>query len=242
MRILNLGCGNKTSNSPDVVNVDRSIYVRLKHNPLLHPFVPILVRGERMKQYRSLSDNIVVHDLSRGLPFEDSTVDAVYHSHLLEHIDHHLAESFLLEVKRVLKPNGIQRIVVPDFEEAARLYLEHVAVCESNGAEVDRHDSYIATLIEQSVRRECAVTSQQPPVRRFFENVILGDARHRGETHQWMYDRFNLTALLTRLGFRHPQVEQFNTSRIPRWNEYGLDQNQAGGEYKPESLYLEVLK
>src|SRR5579859_77935 len=150
MRILNLGCGNKTSNSPDVVNVDRSIYVRLKHNPLLRPFVPILVRGERMKQYRSLSDNILVHDLARGLPFDDSSVDAVYHSHLLEHIDHHLAESFLFEVKRVLKTNGIQRIVVPDFEEAARLYLEHLAVCESNNAEVERHDSYIATLLEQS--------------------------------------------------------------------------------------------
>lgn len=241
MRILNLGCGNKTSSSPDVINVDKSIYLRIKHNPLLRPFVPLLVQGERREQFRALSDNILVHDLSRGLPFDDGSVDAVYHSHLLEHIDHDAAEGFLREIQRVLKPNGIQRIVVPDFEEGARNYLAHVAACESDGGEIERHDSYIATLIAQSVRRESFVTSQQPPLRRFLENALLGDARRRGETHQWMYDRFNLAALLVRLGFKDPQIEQFNSSRIPRWHEYGLDQNHAGAEYKTESLYLEVL-
>jgi SAM-dependent methyltransferase len=242
MRILNLGCGTKTSASPDVVNVDRSIYLRLKRNPFLRPLVPILVRGQRLQQFRALSGSILMHDLTRGLPFDDGSVDAVYHSHLLEHFDSALAERLLLEVKRVLKPNGVQRIAVPDFEEAARRYLAHVAVCEGNEAEVERHDSYIATLLAQSVRRECWGTSQQPPLRRFVENTLLGDARQRGETHQWMYDRFNLSALLTRLGYRDPRVEQFNTSRIARWNEYGLDQNETGAEYKPESLYLEVVK
>lgn len=242
MVILNLGCGTKTSSSPNIVNVDWSIFLRVKRNPLLRPFAPLAFRGARLQRYRALPNNILVHDLSKGIPFSDESVDAVYHSHLLEHLDCEIAASFLLEIKRVLKPNGVHRIVVPDFEKAARLYLADIALCERDVSCADRHDQYIAPMIEQSVRRRAAGTSQQSPPRQFVENLLLGDARRRGETHQWMYDRFNLSALLTRLGYHDPRVERFNTSRIPGWNEYALDQDGLGTEYKTESLYLEVQK
>lgn len=39
MRILNLGCGSKASSSPDVVNIDWSIALRLKRNRLLRRLV-----------------------------------------------------------------------------------------------------------------------------------------------------------------------------------------------------------
>jgi hypothetical protein len=38
-------------------------------------------------------------------------------------------------------------------------------------------------------------------MRRWLENRLLGDARHRGETHQWAYDRHTLTAKLQRTGY-----------------------------------------
>ena len=47
--------------------------------------VPFVVRGERLQRFRALPDNILVHDLSKSLPFSADSVDAVYHSHLLEH-------------------------------------------------------------------------------------------------------------------------------------------------------------
>jgi len=216
--------------------------LRVKRNPLLRPLAPLAFRGERWQNFCALPDNILVHDLSKPLPFADESIEVVYHSHVLEHLDRDDAVEFLLEIKRVLKPNGIHRIVVPDFEDAARLYLAHVDACRHNAAEMECHDAYIGALIEQSVRREGEYTRQQPALRRFLENKLLGDARKRGETHQWMYDRFSLHALLIRLGYRNPQVQQFNTSSIPRWNEYGLDQNEDGDEYKGESLYLEVQK
>jgi SAM-dependent methyltransferase len=243
MKILNLGCGLKTSASPNVVNVDWNIYLRAKRNPFLKPLVPLAFRGRRLQYFRELPNNILVHDLSKGIPFADESVDVVYHSHLLEHLDREVAPRFLIEIRRVLKPNGIMRIVVPDFEDAARQYLAHIALCESNSAEADRHDQFIAAMIEQITRRESGHTRLQPPLRRFVENKLLGDARRRGETHQWMYDRFNLSALLTQLGYRNPEVQQFNTSRIASWKEYGLDQNETGGEYHiAKSLYLEVQK
>jgi len=74
------------------------------------------------------------------------------------------------------------------------------------------------------------------------EKLLVGDARRRGETHQWMYDRANLTSLLERSGFESVEVCDFETSRIEAWNEYGLDRGDGGGEYKPGSLYVEALR
>jgi predicted SAM-dependent methyltransferase len=242
MKILNLGCGAKTSSSPEVVNIDWSIYLRLKKNPGLQLLAPLFIRGERLKRFSSLPNNIVCHDLSKGIPFSTNSIDAVYHSHVLEHIDRHIAEKFLLEVKRVLKPNGVHRIVVPDLEKRCRDYLAHIDVCEKDPTEAAHHEDFISAIIEQSVRREAYGTSQQPPLRRYLENLILGDARKRGETHQWMYDRISLCELLIDLGYRNPQVHAYNTSQIRNWTKYKLDVDEFGNQYKPESLYIEARK
>src|SRR4051794_22060681 len=58
------------------------------------------------------------------LPFGDSTFDAAYHSHLLEHLPRKNASSFLRECRRVLKPGGVLRIAAPDLEAIARMYLD----------------------------------------------------------------------------------------------------------------------
>ena len=242
MKILNLGSGTKTSNKPGVINIDWSIYLRLKKIKALRPLVPLFVRGERLERFMSLADHIIVYNLATGIPFDSDSVDAVYHSHMLEHLDRNVAERFLMEVKRVLKPGGIHRIVVPDFEKASRAYVAHIASCEANPIESDNHDSYIARLLEQSVRREGSGTSQQNSLRRFFENLVLGDARRRGETHQWMYDRINLRAKLLKFGYSDVHVQDYDKSLIPNWNEYGLDLDVNGNQYKPESLYIEARK
>ncbi len=240
MKILNLGCGTKTSTRPEMTNIDWSIYLRLKRNWLLRAIVPLFVKGERLDRFKSLGDNIMVHNLAKGIPFESNTIDVVYHSHLLEHLDKDFVKLFLLEIKRVLKPNGIIRIVVPDLEKICKDYISHISISENNDHEAQNHDNYIMPIIEQSVRRESYGTSQQKPLRRFFENTFLGDARRRGETHQWMYDKINLSALLISLGYKNPKLQSYNTSSIPDWNNYGLDVDENGNEYKPESLYIEA--
>jgi SAM-dependent methyltransferase len=116
MNVLNLGCGTKVSSHPNVTNIDWSIYLRLRKNPVLRRITPLIVSGERRRRFLSLPDNILVHDLARGIPFPDQSIDAVYHSHTLEHLDRATAKRFLSEVLRVLKPGGIHRIVVPDLE------------------------------------------------------------------------------------------------------------------------------
>ncbi|MGA7935181.1 MAG: methyltransferase domain-containing protein, partial [Kovacikia sp.] len=66
---------------------------------------------------------IIVHDLLQGIPYPDHSFDVVYHSHLLEHFPKSSAKPFLDECYRVLRPQGILRIAVPDLEQIARTYL-----------------------------------------------------------------------------------------------------------------------
>lgn len=240
MKILNLGCGHKVSPHPSVVNIDWSMYIRVRGNPVLNALALALLDSTRRDRLRRMPENILPHDLSKGIPFGDGSVDAVFHSNMLEHLDREVAESFLVECRRVLKPGGLHRIVVPDFELAARRYLDHAARCETDRRELDGHDEFIAAMLEQSVRREAAGTRLQPPLRRWLENRLLGDARRRGETHQWAYDRFTLESKLKRAGYGEVVVHDFRCSGIAGWADYGLDTNPDGTEYAPGSLYIEA--
>ena len=242
VKILNLGCGTAASDHPDVVNIDWSVYLRVRRSAWGRALAPVLFRGERRARYDSLPGNVRVHDLSKGIPFPDGSVDVVYHSHLLEHLDREVAEAFLREVRRVLKAGGIHRIVVPDLEKICRAYLADVDACGERPEEGGRHDEQVAALLEQSVRRGAAGTSRQKPFRRWVEARVLEDARRRGETHQWMYDRINLGAKLRAAGHAEAQVRDWDDSAIPQWNELGLDGDGRGGPRKPGSLYMEARK
>lgn len=69
-------------------------------------------------------ENVIQHNLLNGIPFQNNEFDVVFHSHVLEHFNKKDAESFMIECYRVLKSNGIIRIVVPDLENIAKTYIE----------------------------------------------------------------------------------------------------------------------
>jgi predicted SAM-dependent methyltransferase len=84
---LNLGCGYVTH--PTFINVDALV---ARHIHYIRP----------------------VDDLR---PFKTNSVDLVYVSHCLEHIGHQRVDEVLAEWWRVLKPGGVLRLGVPDFEQ-----------------------------------------------------------------------------------------------------------------------------
>ena len=238
MRILNLGCGTRTSTA--AVNIDWAPPLRLKASRAGRVVAPLVVRGARRELYDAMAGELLPHDLRKGIPFATGSVDAVYHSHVLEHIDRGAVPGFLTEIRRVLRPGGVHRIVVPDLEQAARAYLASLEAGLGSPEPVHDHDTTVHGLLEQSVRRESAGTAQQRPLTRRIERMLLGDARRRGETHQWMWDRVNLTAILAEVGFTQTEVVDFSTSSIPGWAATGLDQEPDGSEYRPGSLYVET--
>ena len=62
------------------------------------------------------------HDIV-NLPFDENSVDLIYASHVFEYFDRDEAIDVLEKWKKVLKPGGILRLAVPDFEACAKLYV-----------------------------------------------------------------------------------------------------------------------
>jgi predicted SAM-dependent methyltransferase len=58
------------------------------------------------------------------LPFEDNSVDLIYASHVFEYFDRNEGNELLKKWYAKLKPNGILRLAVPDFEAIVKLYIE----------------------------------------------------------------------------------------------------------------------
>jgi len=97
------------------------------------------------------SDDVMSHNVTDGLPFPDKTFDVVYHSHLLEHIPFEKSLPFIHECFRVLKPGGIIRILVPDLERIAGLYLEKLAAAKESEAD---YDWIMLELYDQCIREK----------------------------------------------------------------------------------------
>jgi predicted SAM-dependent methyltransferase len=125
MQYLNLGCGSRFK--PDWTNVN----------------------------FISTGEGVIAHNLTQGIPFPDESFDVVYHSHVLEHFPTAEAESFIRECYRILRPQGILRVVVPDLEEIARMYLYSLEQA-SGGAKAweQNYQWMLLEMYDQTVRNQ----------------------------------------------------------------------------------------
>lgn len=60
-------------------------------------------------------------DITKPLPWKDSTADFVFAEHVVEHVYYEQALGFFRECHRVLKPGGVVRIAVPSVEQVMQL-------------------------------------------------------------------------------------------------------------------------
>lgn len=89
-----------------------------------------------------------------GFPFPDDSFDVVYSSHVLEHFSVPQMEFLLNEAHRILKPNGILRIVVPNLENICREYLRVLDLPESDPSKSAHHEWMVIELLDQLVRSQ----------------------------------------------------------------------------------------
>lgn len=92
--LINLGCGQ--SSHSKFINIDGLPY------PHVH----------------------FVHRIDRLPMFSDNSVDLIYASHCLEHFKYRDIGRVLNEWIRVLKPGGLLRLSVPDFDKLAAIYSD----------------------------------------------------------------------------------------------------------------------
>ena len=123
-RILNVGCGER--------------------------FLP----GWKNVDFSAQDNKVLAYDLRSRLPFGNNEFSFVYQSHVLEHLRPREAENLLNECYRVLCPGGILRIVVPDLEQKARIYLECLQAVskDPNARNVAQHQWMQIELLDQLVR------------------------------------------------------------------------------------------
>lgn len=124
-------------------------------------------------------------DLGRPLPFAEASYEVCYMSHVLEHLPRQRVPRLLSELLSILKPGGVIRIVVPDLEMIARLYLAELDAAASGDKEAAlRHEWMTLELIDQMARTFSGgfmgrtLRSRPLPHREFIEKRIGWEGRH----------------------------------------------------------------
>jgi SAM-dependent methyltransferase len=95
------------------LNFDASPTLRLQKIPVVGMLAPI-----------KFPSSVRYGDIRKGLPVDDASAQAVYCSHVLEHLALNDLRMALKNTFRVLKPGGIFRLVLPDLKILARQYVE----------------------------------------------------------------------------------------------------------------------
>jgi predicted SAM-dependent methyltransferase len=103
----------------------------------------------------STSPSVRAVNLLEGIPYADQSFTVVYHSHVLEHFPKDRAAQFLKECFRVLVPDGVIRIAIPDLEQIVINYKKCLddALARMPGAK-EKYEWMILELIDQMVRTE----------------------------------------------------------------------------------------
>lgn len=149
-------------------------------------------------------------DLRRGIPLAPGTADAVYMSHVLEHLCRADAEAVLQDSLRVLRKGGVVRVAVPDLELQCREYLAALeAVGRSEPGAEARHEWMRLELLDQLVRIRVGgdllgyLLTAPPTQRAFIRSRIGAEAeRYWNQTQDVM---------------RAPAYRSGLLRRLPRW-------------------------
>jgi len=210
---VNIGCGNSPING--WINYDNSLAIKLANSPLLF-FISKSLKLLRKQQIENVEWNkkhkILFADATKKIPLETNSVECIYTSHMLEHLSRTGSISFLDECLRILKIDGILRIVVPDLRMAINDYLT---------------DGDADEFMERLRVEAPSIGSLKEKFKLFISGY-----RH----HQWMYDGKSVSILMKNRGFRNVKVCKNGETYIKSPGELNLY------EKSEESVYIEGIK
>lgn len=197
---VNIGCG--TSGAKGWHNFDNSPTIWLAKIPF----------ARKLLRVPHWPADVRRHNVLRGLPFPDSSVDCIYSSHTFEHFSFEESLKVARECCRVLTLNGVFRVVVPDLRLAIDDYL-------GTSDPMASHQFVERLLLTQGVR----------------------DLVHRGSHHRQMFDANSLIFLFREAGFQRPAVRKFRDSSIPDIDAVELESRRAESLYV-EALKLSATR
>lgn len=151
-------------------------------------------------------------DAPERIPVADGSVDVLYSSHMLGHIDREDAKAFLREGLRALRPGGVLRLAVSDLMFYAKRY-----VADGDLEYFMYHTHMTRPRLRGTVKK--------------LGWLVTGD-RH----HKWMYDAAHLCGVLREVGYREARALAAGETGIAEPGELNLR------ERAPESLYVEARR
>ena len=165
-------------------------------------------------------------NVQRGIPLPNRSARYVFLSHLLEHLFYpDQSDCLLSEIRRVLAPDGVVRIVVPDIEQCINAY---VANDREFFAARRKHWTWLPSDMTR-LESFLAYAGVGPTPRHLFEN------------HKFGYDFETLHSCLVRAGFVNVRRCRFQESpheplRVDHESSNAQAQH-SGGHY---SLFVEA--
>ena len=128
-RYINIGCGSHPLKG--WVNYDYNkfiyfakIFAQIKILRFFINRLRFVPSGYKEFIPKVIEENIKFANAGKYIPEKDNSVDILYSSHMLEHLDKEETNQFLKEARRILVLGGIIRVVVPDFDKLVNDYSE----------------------------------------------------------------------------------------------------------------------
>lgn len=216
---LNIGCG--PSGIDDWLNYDWGILPLLSKLRLIRKIL-VIIRLIPQK-YNIKWPHLRLVDIRRHFPLKAEAVSFIYCSHVLEHFNYEEAVLILKECLRVLKNDGVLRIIVPDIQKMYELYQKNI-LSKSLNKDNSRPGRDYCRLWWGFNKDE-----NQRSIIQFLSKRFIRD-------HQWHYDRDELKLILKVSGFEKIKFVNFREGNFPDLDPLDLE------SHKNHSLYAEVTK
>jgi len=225
-RKLHIGCATITP--PGWINLDGSWNAGLAQHLFIRRVLKLLRIVPVDKSTIQWSKDILIHDVRKGLPFCDNYLNAVYSSHLLEHLYCEEAKSLLRECFRTLKPGGIIRLVVPDL---CSIVFKYIQERQSKPEAQDDKELSPADRLCQRLGMRPQAPPQGNLLYRFYTTI------KEFHSHKWMYDKESLVRRLLEVGFINVSGMSFLESEIP-----GIEEVERKDRFENSIVCVEGIK
>lgn len=210
---VNIGCG--TTPTDGWLNFDNSPSLRIAKIPILGVILSrIGLLDSNQNHFVAFAKNngIQYANAARKIPLKSNSVETLYCSHMLEHLDKDEADRFFVEAYRVLEPKGWIRVSVPDLQLLLNDYSQ------TGDANKFIHKSLMCVSKPKSLAQKL--------------KLVLFGPRH----HLWMYDSQSLIKLLEIHGFKNVSNPEAGETCIPNPGNLNLEERSS------ESVFVEGQK
>lgn len=180
---INIGCGSTPSEG--WLNFDNTPAIKLANSPLKYRTAKLfgMLNKDHIENIEWNKKNKIKYaDASKHIPLSSNSVEAIYTSHMFEHLSNEGAKSFLYEAKRILKNDGVLRIAIPDLKISVERYIAN-----------EDADEFMNSLLVEA-----------PPIKSLKQKIFLFMNGYRH--HQWMYDGKSLSNLFREVGLKNIKV------------------------------------